>query len=1137
MSPPAGSLLGHSILRHSSPDNDDVSQRAARDALIIKRINELQQQGIWSPKRLAKIPELPRARTHWDFLLEEAIWMSDDFREERKWKMAIAKKLAHSAAKYHKMMQTRDLRRQAEISFELRKVASFIAREIKGFWNKMEKIIRHKQEAQMEIELSQERDKQLEILVGQTERYSSRLAKDLSKSTSTQKLSSSSSSSSSPSSSAPPPLSLVSPSSSTEAETDSQASMTENEESNASNAASRRSIIAAAAESASKTQPTGITLQTTQVKTKVPFLLRGTMREYQHIGLDWLVSMFDAELNGILADEMGLGKTIMTISLLAHLACERQSWGPHLIIVPTSVILNWEREFKRWCPSFKILCYYGSQKERKQKRLGWNKPNSFHICITSYNLAIQDVHILRRKKWRYMILDEAQNIKNFRSQRWQTLLSYRSKRRLLLTGTPLQNHLLEVWSLMHFLMPHIFQSHSEFREWFCNPVNSMVEGNSSVNEQLISRLHAILRPFLLRRLKKDVEKQLPQKYEHIVPCSLSRRQRFLYDEFMARSQTKSILSSGNFLGILNVLMQLRKVCNHPDLFEHRPIVSPFLQESIVWHTSSLAFHAIKELMTDRSNSLRFLNLQLTGNEEHSDFFDRTFFNPEEEDENDEKILRRLTTPHQTYSHGIYSIFNLDSISALAPKPSEFNLYNFPLPSAASHRTEVPSLLEIGDENAHLKIYREEKKARELKEWTDVLEQKAYINSFRTQQKPLMPCKSLLRRLTLPLSAVSKSQHYNFRFRSAEQYLEHPSSLGQLVLSMKQRIRQLQPMISNFVCLIPPVATTCSVKAHCSHLPPSGVNSHVHLQSEIIREIECRSQSIREISIRQQLAFPAARLIQYDCGKLQVLDLLLRKLKQESHRVLIFTQMTKVLDILEIFLNLHGHTYLRLDGSTRPETRQHQMDRFNMDPKIFVFILSTRSGGFGINLTGADTVIFFDSDWNPAMDAQAQDRCHRIGQTREVHIYRLITQHTIEENILRKANQKRLLDKIAIDGGNFTTDFFQKVDLNQIVSDSPAPSSLVVSSLQPIAEQAITSSFDLIQSASQDELEQAIERVEDDESDVVAMRQAQKEIKETSFEFSEEFQMTESQLIANEKSQSESIDISDQLLSRMNPIQR
>jgi len=158
---------------------------------------------------------------------------------------------------------------------------------------------------------------------------------------------------------------------------------------------------------AAELRPTGDTLATANVKVQVPFLIRGTLREYQHVALDWMVSMYDKNLNGILADEMGLGKTLMTISMLAWLACERGIWGPHLVVVPTSVMLNWEMEIKKFCPAFKILTYYGTQKERKLKRQGWSKTNAFHVCITSYKLVIQDQAAFRRKKWKYLILDEA----------------------------------------------------------------------------------------------------------------------------------------------------------------------------------------------------------------------------------------------------------------------------------------------------------------------------------------------------------------------------------------------------------------------------------------------------------------------------------------------------------------------------------------------------------------------------------------------------------------------------------------------------------------------------------------------------------------------------------------------------------
>ncbi|XP_014649999.1 PREDICTED: helicase SRCAP isoform X1 [Ceratotherium simum simum] len=367
--------------------------------------------------------------------------------------------------------------------------------------------------------------------------------------------------------------------------------------------------IAAAAESL---QPKGYTLATTQVKTPIPLLLRGQLREYQHIGLDWLVTMYEKKLNGILADEMGLGKTIQTISLLAHLACEKGNWGPHLIIVPTSVMLNWEMELKRWCPSFKILTYYGAQKERKLKRQGWTKPNAFHVCITSYKLVLQDHQAFRRKNWRYLILDEAQNIKNFKSQRWQSLLNFNSQRRLLLTGTPLQNSLMELWSLMHFLMPHVFQSHREFKEWFSNPLTGMIEGSQEYNEGLVKRLHKVLRPFLLRRVKVDVEKQMPKKYEHVIRCRLSKRQRCLYDDFMAQTTTKETLATGHFMSVINILMQLRKVCNHPNLFDPRPVTSSFITPGICFSTASLVLRATDVHPLQRIDMGRFDLIGLEG---------------------------------------------------------------------------------------------------------------------------------------------------------------------------------------------------------------------------------------------------------------------------------------------------------------------------------------------------------------------------------------------------------------------------------------------------------------------------------------------------------------------------------------------
>lgn len=219
-----------------------------------------------------------------------------------------------------------------------------------------------------------------------------------------------------------------------------------------------------------------------------------------------------------------------------------------------------------------VLAYYGSAKQRLERRQGWGRPNAFHVCITTYNVVLQDASVFRRRQWQYLVLDEAHNIRNFRSKRWQVLLTLKTKRRLLLTGTPLQNSLMELWSLLHFLMPHVFASHSEFKEWFASPLDTMIE-EKQVDTALVQRLHTILQPFLLRRKKNDVERQLPDKFEHVQLCRLSKRQRGLYEEFLA--SRRKTMEGGNVLGVMNILMQLRKVCNHPELFEERPIVSPF----------------------------------------------------------------------------------------------------------------------------------------------------------------------------------------------------------------------------------------------------------------------------------------------------------------------------------------------------------------------------------------------------------------------------------------------------------------------------------------------------------------------------------------------------------------------------------
>ncbi|KAF9602898.1 hypothetical protein IFM89_032638 [Coptis chinensis] len=626
--------------------------------------------------------------------------------------------------------------------------------------------------------------------------------------------------------------------------------------------------IADAAAAARSAQPTGNTFSTMKVRTASPFLLKHCLREYQHIGLDWLVTMYEKRLNGILADEMGLGKTIMTISLLAHLACEKGIWGPHLIVVPTSVMLNWETEFLKWCPAFKILTYFGSAKERKFKRQGWMKPNFFHVCITTYRLVIQDSKAFKRKKWKYLILDEAHLIKNWKSQRWQTLLNFNSKRRILLTGTPLQNDLMELWSLMHFLMPHIFQSHQEFKDWFSNPISVMVEGQESVNKEVIDRLHNVLRPFILRRLKRDVEKQLPGKFEHVIYCRLSRRQRNLYEDFIASSETQATLASTNFFGMISVIMQLRKVCNHPDLFEGRPIISSFDMGGIDMQLSSSICNMLFSgpLSTVDLSSLGFLFT-------HLEFSMSSW-------ESDE--VQIISTP----SSSIKERASLENVVRVGPRLSPFDHRKRTHGSGILKRFRKP----FGDE-------KEEKKQKQ-------------------EQHPLhggIPCNA-----------------------------EKETHLADIVLSPVERFNRIIKLVECFMFAIP-AARAPSPACWCSKTE-APVFLHPSYKTKCTEIVGPLLSPVRPAIVRRQVYFPDRRLIQFDCGKLQELAVLLRRLKSEGHRALIFTQMTKMLDLLEAFINF-----------------------------------------------------------------------------------------TIEENILKKANQKRTLDDLVIQSGDYNTDFFKKLDPMELFS--------------------------------------------------------------------------------------------------------
>lgn len=460
------------------------------------------------------------------------------------------------------------------------------------------------------------------------------------------------------------------------------------------------------------------------------------MHPYQLEGLNWLIKLHDHGINGILADEMGLGKTLQTISLLAYLRESRGCKGPHLVIVPKSVVGNWCREFKKWCPVIHVVKLLGTKEERKRVVTEDLKPSDgkikFDVVVTSYEGILKEKGAISRINWKYLIIDEAHRIKNPNSSLSQVVRTMETEFRLLITGTPLQNNLNELWALLNFILPEIFGDSEQFDKWFSL---SGEEGQQNV----IKKLHTILRPFMIRRVKKDVACGLPPKKETKLYIGLTKMQQEWYKRILRKDAHElNSLGGPDKVRLLNILMQLRKVCNHPYLFEGAEPGPPYTDGPHLWENS---------------------------------------------------------------------------------------------------------------------------------------------------------------------------------------------------------------------------------------------------------------------------------------GKMSLLHKLLPKLKAQGSRVLIFSQMTRVLDILEDYFRLLNYRYCRIDGNTDGESRDAQMDIFNApNSEKFAFLLSTRAGGLGINLATADIVILYDSDWNPQVDLQAMDRAHRIGQTKPVQVFRFITEGSVEEKIIERADRKLFLDAAVIQQG-------------------------------------------------------------------------------------------------------------------------
>ncbi|XP_030376686.1 SWI/SNF-related matrix-associated actin-dependent regulator of chromatin subfamily A containing DEAD/H box 1 homolog [Scaptodrosophila lebanonensis] len=517
-----------------------------------------------------------------------------------------------------------------------------------------------------------------------------------------------------------------------------------------------------------------------------PKLLNSSMQlaDYQMIGLNWLTVMHKQEMNGILADEMGLGKTIQVIAFLAYLKEHGLSKAAHLIVVPSSTLDNWEAEIAKWCPNLVVEKYHGSQDERRRMRVRFAKDGftGFDVLLTTYHIVgstPEERKMFRVCKLHYVIFDEAHMLKNMTTQRYANLITINAEMRILLTGTPLQNNLLELISLLCFVMPKFFaKSVEDIKTLFVKKGKS--EGDkedvSQFQETQINRAKRIMKPFVLRRLKKDVLNNLPKKYSYVEKVPMTTSQKQYYTELIDYySNNKGEICSSERSGIA-IMMEMRRIANHPLLMRHY-----------------------------------FTDEQL-----------RTF-------------ARRLA-------------------------------------SASTYK------------------------------------------------------------------------------KTNEQYI-----FEDLAVMSDFQVYQL-----------------------------------------------CHKHELYDVKIPANLIC--------DSGKFKFLDTLLPKLKSEGHRVLLFSQFTMMLDIVEEYLRIRDFGFCRLDGGTAVKERQDLITDFNVDDNIFIFLLSTRAGGVGINLTAADTCIIHDIDFNPYNDKQAEDRCHRMGQSRPVSIYRLITDGTIEEGIMMAAEEKLKLEQ-------------------------------------------------------------------------------------------------------------------------------
>lgn len=873
----------------------------------------------------------------------------------------------------------------------------------------------------------------------------------------------------------------------------------------------------------------------------------GTLKKYQIVGFSWLVNRFELELNSILSDEMGLGKSVQTIAFFQHLVEAYGFHGPFMIVAPNSLLSNWVKELKRFAPNLDVWPYWGSVKDRSVIKKAWstslnfgnqlsvtlkkNKkvlghPDSvFHVVVTSYQIAVAEVRTLSAIPWTVVVLDEGQMIKSSETARWRTIMQYKSRCKVLLSGTPIQNSLAELWALLHFVMPELFMNKEDFAEWFSRDIESAANrlGSVKLNPAQLRRLQGVLAPFVLRRVKSDVEKDLGAKKEIILMCGMSRKQRTLYTALRSKLSLDSLLSKatrGVDDDIKNLVMQLRKVCCHPELFERTQATSAvtmsFLISEYRWHqrTPYLAIQPDEDADEDDAqpysefggmnpvssvSSITGLNpldqaepspkvtLQPsnvgatvldaeasettdtrskrassfrrsppTDIERFTDLFTQFGFT----DSSRENYLGRQVTLMHACSDLIIDVpvtVYTDLYKDLATKRLEtviahhFNMFlnsefittisrllnlsrqdlallaTFPLQLAQNLASPalIPLLAPFLFDIQRDFVYSAIRGLYELlgRQYLDL--ERSILSS--PGLSVVTPTNILAFTELLPLPEEEGVGEGCYRLFSKHLWLQkaHDRLFSDLCASMTVISHEIPPRAFGLPpqVILPPIFTT-----HMPWVMHSLLRGEVVYRGKMMNCDQATKKAMGTTRLRVPLCtglsnslvvcpiLPRSTIsLIRDSGKLTALDKILYDLNKKKEPVLIYCQMTKMLDILEDYLIFRRYAYVRLDGSDNVTKRGQIVDKFMCDHTVFVFLLSTRAAALGLNLTRASTVIFYENDWNPTQDAQAMDRVHRLGQKKAVTIYRLVTRGTIDERILQRAQGKEIVQELVLRG--------------------------------------------------------------------------------------------------------------------------